>query len=214
MTGGRYDALPIGTVYVSDDGGGIREVRYWRRRPLPVPEAMATLATHAVTTADRLDLIASEYLGDPLAFWRIADANPALDPDTLVAPEGRGPAPRDSHAGGLNMPAPGLRLTVLTGEHPLTPLPAADTARLRSVTVKENDEQHSVFTLTFDARRSARDGAFDAPGLATSPLDLFTRVVMEVCFGGQAGRPDGRRHHPGPPAAGAGAGDSDAECQW
>jgi nucleoid-associated protein YgaU len=36
--------------------------------------------------SDRLDLIAARTLGDPLLFWRIADANLALDPFDLVEP--------------------------------------------------------------------------------------------------------------------------------
>ena len=41
---------------------------------------------HAVTGADRLDLIAYRYLGDPHQFWRIADANPDADLDALAEP--------------------------------------------------------------------------------------------------------------------------------
>jgi hypothetical protein len=89
---GRYDELPIATAMVADGTGGIREVRYWRRRPVPDPQAMARLATHGVTTQDRLDLVTVQHLGDPLAFWRVADANPVLDPDTLVGPGAEGTA--------------------------------------------------------------------------------------------------------------------------
>ena len=38
---------------------------------------------------DRLDLIAAKYLGDPLMFWLICDANGAIAPDDLVATPGR-----------------------------------------------------------------------------------------------------------------------------
>ena len=48
------------------------------------------LATHRVGADDRLDVIAGRYLGDPTAFWRIGDANDALDPDELVAPDAEG----------------------------------------------------------------------------------------------------------------------------
>jgi hypothetical protein len=87
---GRYDGLPIAAVTVPDGTGDTREVRYRRRRTLPDPGAMARLDTHAVTEQDRLDLIADRYLGDPLAFWRVADANPVLDPDTLTSPDALG----------------------------------------------------------------------------------------------------------------------------
>jgi hypothetical protein len=81
-------SLPIASANVSDGTGGTREARYWRRRPLPVPEAMAALATHVVTPRDRLDLITAQYLGDQLAFYRIADANPTLDrtPTSVLTP--------------------------------------------------------------------------------------------------------------------------------
>ena len=37
---------------------------------------------------DRLDLIAAKYLGDPLIFWLICDANGAIEPETLVETPG------------------------------------------------------------------------------------------------------------------------------
>ncbi len=36
---------------------------------------------HAVQQGDRIDVIAARYLGDPLLYWRIADANLAVRPD-------------------------------------------------------------------------------------------------------------------------------------
>jgi hypothetical protein len=81
------------------------------------------------------------------------------------------------------VPALGLRLTVLAGPTIPVPLPAPFTARLRSVVVTENDEERSVFTLTFDAGRSAADGAFDVPGLQSSPVAAFSRVVVVLTFG-------------------------------
>lgn len=41
---------------------------------------------HRVAPGDRLDLLAARYYGDPLAYWRIVDANPALTPDELLEP--------------------------------------------------------------------------------------------------------------------------------
>ncbi len=41
---------------------------------------------HRVVAGDRLDLLAARYFGDPLQFWRIADANPARSPDELIEP--------------------------------------------------------------------------------------------------------------------------------
>jgi nucleoid-associated protein YgaU len=37
-----------------------------------------------VKQSDRLDLIAARTLGDPLLFWRIADANDAMNPFDLL----------------------------------------------------------------------------------------------------------------------------------
>lgn len=87
---GRYDGLEIAAATIPDGAGGTREVRYWRRRQLPRSGAMAFLAVHSVTAQDRLDLVTARYLGDPAAFWQVADANAALDPDALVGPEAEG----------------------------------------------------------------------------------------------------------------------------
>jgi len=55
--------------------------------PRAVPAALpALLARHRIEPGDRLDLLAAQYIGDPTAGWRIADANTALDPDELVGP--------------------------------------------------------------------------------------------------------------------------------
>jgi nucleoid-associated protein YgaU len=41
---------------------------------------------HRVVAGDRLDLLAARYFGDPLQFWRIADANSSSSPDELLEP--------------------------------------------------------------------------------------------------------------------------------
>ncbi len=63
-----------------------REVAYKRRRFVPPATAFETLAVERVAPADRLDLVSARTLGDPEQFWRICDANGALDPDELVEP--------------------------------------------------------------------------------------------------------------------------------
>lgn len=83
---GRYDGVEKAEVEVPDGAGGRRTVRYLRRRRLPDPRDVRPLALHRVDAADRLDLVAARYLGDPLAAWQVADANVALDPDELTAP--------------------------------------------------------------------------------------------------------------------------------
>lgn len=65
-------------------------ITYLARRivPQPGPPNFATIAQHMVRQGDRLDLIAAKYLGDPLIFWLICDANGAIDPNDLVATAG------------------------------------------------------------------------------------------------------------------------------
>jgi len=46
----------------------------------------ATVAQYTVKQNDRLDLIAAKYLGDPLMFWLICDANGAIRPSGLEVP--------------------------------------------------------------------------------------------------------------------------------
>jgi hypothetical protein len=38
---------------------------------------------------ERLDNITARYLGDPLQFWRVCDANGAMNPSELTAVIGR-----------------------------------------------------------------------------------------------------------------------------
>jgi len=86
----RYDGVETAAILVPDGAGGRREVPYLRRRTPADPASVRPMATHRVAADDRLDLVAGRYLGDPTAFWRVADANAALDPDALVAPEAEG----------------------------------------------------------------------------------------------------------------------------
>jgi hypothetical protein len=68
-----------------------QSIPYLVRRFVPQPGApnFATVARHSVRQGDRLDLIAAKYLGDPLVFWIICDANGAIRPHDLVAQSGR-----------------------------------------------------------------------------------------------------------------------------
>jgi hypothetical protein len=70
-------------TYVSPDG---EAVSYLARRFVPQPGApnYSTVAQHTVAQGDRLDLIAAKYLGDPLMFWLICDANGAIRPEDLT----------------------------------------------------------------------------------------------------------------------------------
>jgi nucleoid-associated protein YgaU len=75
-------------TYVTPTG---ERISYLARRIVPQPGApnFATVAQHTVRQGDRLDLIAAKYLGDPLIFWLICDANGAIDPHDFVAVPGR-----------------------------------------------------------------------------------------------------------------------------
>jgi hypothetical protein len=66
-------------------GDGVR-IAYKRRRFLPRPEGMQVLAEWPVQAGDRFDLTAARTLGDSQSYWRIADANRAMDPVELETP--------------------------------------------------------------------------------------------------------------------------------
>ena len=76
----RYYGLETATL----EGADGQTIVYLRRRFLPPPERFALLRDHIVAEGERLDLIAATYMGDPLQWWRIADANRALNPDELI----------------------------------------------------------------------------------------------------------------------------------
>ena len=61
-------------------------VTYLARRFVPQPGTpnFAKVAQHSVRQGDRLDLLAAKYLGDPLLFWLLCDANGAIRPEQLV----------------------------------------------------------------------------------------------------------------------------------
>lgn len=73
-------------TYTTQDG---QDIAYVRRRFLPRGKDRALLVEVMVSESDRLDLITSRTLGDPLQFWRVADANDAMDPFDLISEPGR-----------------------------------------------------------------------------------------------------------------------------
>ena len=85
------DSRYYGFSTLSYTGPGGQAISYLARRFLPQPGApnFATVATHTVRRGDRLDLIASKYLGDPLMFWLICDANGAIRPEELLETPGQ-----------------------------------------------------------------------------------------------------------------------------
>ena len=64
-------------------------VSYVRRRFVPQGENLPTLVEVTVNDGDRLDLIAARTIGNPEHFWRICDAENALDPEELTSASGR-----------------------------------------------------------------------------------------------------------------------------
>lgn len=65
-----------------------RRVVHLRRRILPQPEVLSTLSHHRVSDAERIDHAAAVTIGDPLAWWQLADANGVFDPEDLVRDPG------------------------------------------------------------------------------------------------------------------------------
>ena len=78
----RYFGLEVSTLTLPDG----TSVAYLKRRFVPDPASFTTLALYTVVQGDRLDRITYQYLGDPLQFWRVVDANVVLAPDDLETP--------------------------------------------------------------------------------------------------------------------------------
>ncbi len=66
-----------------------KTISYKRRRFLPKGQDLPTLTETRVEQSDRLDLVADRTIGDPEQFWRICDANDAMNPADLTAVPGR-----------------------------------------------------------------------------------------------------------------------------
>ncbi len=81
----RYHGLETATLTAADGS----TISYVRRRFLPQPSELVQLQQHTVVQGERLDVIASQYLGDPQLFWRICDANGAMRPEDLTATVGQ-----------------------------------------------------------------------------------------------------------------------------
>ncbi|MEN9937367.1 MAG: hypothetical protein RLZZ387_3946 [Chloroflexota bacterium] len=80
----RYAGIATATTTAADG----REVAFVQRRFLPAAAALPLLAELTLAPGERLDLLTHRALGDPLQFWRIADANDAISPFDLEE-EGR-----------------------------------------------------------------------------------------------------------------------------
>jgi hypothetical protein len=81
----RYYGTPIGNLTLPDG----TKIVYLRRRIVPQPDIYTSLQDYVVMEGDRLDNLAAKFLGDPLLFWMICDANGVTDPDEITAEPGR-----------------------------------------------------------------------------------------------------------------------------
>lgn len=80
----RYYALESVRMTTTGADGVGREIVYTRRRFVPGARGTVTLVEHTVTEGERLDVITARYIGDPLQFWRVCDANLVLRPTELT----------------------------------------------------------------------------------------------------------------------------------
>jgi hypothetical protein len=69
-------------------GAASPAVPYLRRRFIAQPSGIALAAHATVGASERPDLLATRTLGEPLAYWRLADANGVFDPNTLTETPG------------------------------------------------------------------------------------------------------------------------------
>lgn len=76
----RYYGLDVAT-YAAPSG---TPLAYVLRRFVPQADTMQVIQQYTVVQGDRLDTIAAQYLGDPLLFWRLCDANNAMRPAALT----------------------------------------------------------------------------------------------------------------------------------
>jgi hypothetical protein len=80
----RYYNIETATYQSEEE----RPLAYVRRRFLPRGDRMPVLVEITVTEGERLDLITARTLGDPEQYWRVCDANNAMNPADLVAEMG------------------------------------------------------------------------------------------------------------------------------
>ena len=81
----RYRGVSLA---LHERGAGAPPVAYVRRRFIPQRQHIAVAVEAAVAAFDRPDLLAARTLGEPLLYWRIADANAVTDPFELTARAG------------------------------------------------------------------------------------------------------------------------------
>jgi hypothetical protein len=82
----RYSGVPLALLQLRPGDPG---VVYVSRRFIPAPGTLTLAGRHVVVSLDRPDSLAAKYYGDPLLYWRIADANAVVDPNELTDTPGR-----------------------------------------------------------------------------------------------------------------------------
>ena len=100
----RYAATPATAL---DPGGDASPVPYLRRRFCPSPDRFADLYQVTVIEGDRRDVLAARHVGDAELWWRLADANGAIDPREMTERPGTdfgSPWPRASPEPAMSEP--------------------------------------------------------------------------------------------------------------
>ena len=69
-------------IYQEQDG---HHIVYKQRRFLPQGSSQPLLTTVNAGMDERLDIVAARVLGVPEQFWRLCDANDAMNPFDLIA---------------------------------------------------------------------------------------------------------------------------------
>jgi hypothetical protein len=57
---------------------------YVARRFLPPSTSFALVQEYTVIQGDRIDNLSAHFLGDPEQFWKLCDANDAMEPEALM----------------------------------------------------------------------------------------------------------------------------------
>src|SRR5687768_9258880 len=82
----RYRGAAIALL---PQAGGEPPLPYVGRRFIPQLRDIPAAARVTITSGDRPDLLAQRTLGEPLLYWRVADANVVSDPFDLTDTPGR-----------------------------------------------------------------------------------------------------------------------------
>lgn len=84
--GSRYHGVALALLA---QPGGEPPLPYVQRRFIPQLRDIAIAGRISISSRDRPDLVAQRTLADPLAYWRVADANGVTDPFELTDSPGQ-----------------------------------------------------------------------------------------------------------------------------